>query len=152
MATAVLDRGPFAATDEDRSVIGQIEQLFERSSSRNPRLVGSNGEEIELPSSVMRVLRHVVHVMNEDRVVSVVPTEKDLTTQQAADLLNVSRPFLVKLLDGGKIPFSKVGTHRRVRFDDAMAYKQCRSTERRESLRRLSQMSQELGLYDFDET
>ncbi len=152
MAATALDRGPFAATDEDRSVIGQIEQLFERSNARNPRLVGSNGEEIELPSSVMRALRQVVHAMNEDRVVSIVPTAKDLTTQQVADLLNVSRPFLVKLLDGGTIPSSKVGTHRRVRFDDAMAYKQRRSAERRASLRRLSQMSQDLGLYDFDET
>ena len=72
----------------------------------------------------------------------------ELTTQQAADMLNVSRPFLVKLLEEGKMPFTKTGTHRRVLFTDLMEYKQRRNAKRRETLAVITQLGQEMGDYD----
>jgi excisionase family DNA binding protein len=90
----------------------------------------------------------VVHELAQGEAVTVVPVNKELTTQEAADILNVSRPYLVKLLEEGEIPFVKTGTHRRVRFIDLMAHKRRRDAERRRGLARLTQMSQEMGLYD----
>jgi excisionase family DNA binding protein len=71
-----------------------------------------------------------------------------VTAQEAADILNVSRPFLIKLLEEEKIPFIKVGTHRRIRFSDLMDYKQRRDEKRERALEEIAQLSQELGIYD----
>lgn len=72
---------------------------------------------------------------------------KELTTGEAADILNVSRQYLVELLETGAIPFTKAGTHRRIRFGDLMDYKERRDANRREGLSRLTKKSQKLGLY-----
>lgn len=78
------------------------------------------------------------------QAMTLVPHGKELTTQQAADLLHVSRPHLVKLLDEDTIPHYKVGTHRRVRIEDALAYRQARASVRRDKLDELTRLSEEL--------
>jgi excisionase family DNA binding protein len=82
------------------------------------------GDRIELPAEIYRVLRHVVEALRQGFAVTVMPLTQTLTTQQAADLLGVSRPTLVKLLDVGKIPFERVGTHRRILLRDLLAYRE----------------------------
>lgn len=111
-------------------------------------LVGTKGERIAVPESVFYVLVRVAEVMARGDGITVVPVGKELTSQQSADLLNVSRQYLVRLLDGGQIPYRRVGKHRRVRIEDLLVYKQRRDSERRKALRDLTAKSEDLGGYD----
>jgi excisionase family DNA binding protein len=103
-------------------------------------------ETIAIPLPAFRLLADILSEMGKGNAVTLIPTCAELTTQQAADLLNVSRPFLVELLEKGEIPYHKVGTHRRVRFHDVMAYKQQTDQARYKALEELSALYQELGL------
>lgn len=104
------------------------------------------GHEIELPRSVARVLSEVVRELAAGNSVTVVPTQAELTTQQAADLLNVSRPYLVRLLEASEIASSRVGTHRRVRLGDVLAYKIQRDEHRESVLARMGERAEASGL------
>jgi excisionase family DNA binding protein len=113
------------------------------------KLVSADGkEEIILPQTVFQVLRQIVYHMMQGRAIFIMPANKEVTTQAAADFLNVSRPFLIKLLEDGKIPFIKIGTHRRIRFSDLVDYKKKRDARREQALEKIAQVSQELGIYD----
>ncbi|UXN59212.1 excisionase family DNA-binding protein [Phyllobacterium zundukense] len=105
-----------------------------------------NEEAIELPAGAVKLLMAVLEDMASGRAVTIVPQNAELTTQQAADVLNVSRPFLIGLLDERKLPFRMVGTHRRVRFEDVLNYKEAIDTERRKVLGQLAAEAQELGM------
>lgn len=111
-------------------------------------LLGPDGEAIPIPESVYQVLREAVHELLAGKAVSLVPLSHELTTQGAADLLNVSRPYFVKLLDQGAISHHLVGTHRRVYYEDLMEYKHQRDRQRQQKLRELTQLSQDEGFYD----
>lgn len=87
------------------------------------------GDRVELPAEVYRVLRQVVEAMQRDLAVTVAPLTQTLTTQQAADLLGVSRPTLVKLLDKEAIPFERAGAHRRILLHDLLAYRKRRRAQ-----------------------
>ena len=152
MKTMTQAREPILARDEERPRIEQLEHLYDQQpSTASIRVVGATGEEIELPESVLALLRQAVQALARGDAVSIVPVQKELTTQQAAGLLNVSRQYLVRILDRGEIPFHKVGTHRRLAFGDVMTYKRRRDAERRHGFDALTQLSQELGLYDSTE-
>ncbi len=111
-------------------------------------MVALSGEEIQLPGSVYEVLARVVHELARGNGVSVLPVDAELTTQQAADLLNVSRPHLIKLLEEERaIPFHRTGRHRRVGLQDLLEYRKRRDLERRGLLRKLTQDAQDSGLY-----
>jgi excisionase family DNA binding protein len=137
----------FADQESEAKSIKEIDCILQKVGS-HLKLIGANGEEIIIPDAVYQVLHEVVHAIASDQAISIVPQKKELTTQQAADLLNVSRPYLIKLLEQGDISYIMVGTHRRVRFDDLMKYKQERDTKRRQLLDELIAESQELGFYE----
>jgi excisionase family DNA binding protein len=103
---------------------------------------------LEIPGSVYEVLVRVVREMDQGNGITIIPVHAELTTQQAADLLNVSRPYLVSLLEKEQLPFHKVGRHRRVRLDDLLAYKEQRDSKRRRLLRDMTREAQEAGLYN----
>jgi excisionase family DNA binding protein len=134
--------------ETDTETIQRIESLL---SQAHPKLVGIDGEEIALPDSVYQVLRQVIHMMAPGQTISLVPYEHYLSSQEAANLLNVSRPYLYTLLDQGEIAYIKIGTHRRIRFEDLMQYKQKRDNQRHQSLTELTEISQELGFYSSTE-
>ncbi|UUO08438.1 helix-turn-helix domain-containing protein [Blastopirellula sp. J2-11] len=109
-------------------------------------LDGDLVETMTVPTSALRLFVRLLTEMSQGNSVTLIPTHSELTTQQAADLLNVSRPYVVKLLDEGKIPSRTVGKYRRVRFDDLMAYKQKDDKARTKVLDQLSADAQDLGM------
>jgi excisionase family DNA binding protein len=101
---------------------------------------------VKLPASAVRMLVHTLDEMARGNAVTLIPVHAELTTREAADMLNISRPSLIQLLDEGKIEYRRVGTHRRVRFEALMAHKRRADAERRAVLAELAACGQELGL------
>ncbi len=108
-------------------------------------VVGADGHHIELPASALEALQKVVEAMSRGESVTVIPHDKQLTSQEAAEVLSVSRPHLIKLLNRGELPFHRVGTHRRIKIEDVLAYRQRRDAERRAALAELTRLSEDLS-------
>lgn len=113
-----------------------------------PSLTLADGSTIDLPVDIAEALRGIVEALAQGKAVTVAPQHTTLTTQQAADLLGISRPTFVKRLEEGDIPFTKPGRHRRVRLSDVLAYRNRMRSESSEALDRLAQISQDAGLYE----
>jgi excisionase family DNA binding protein len=137
---------PIAPAEQDAPALKVMDRALWEESGQ-PRLISATGEELPLPESVYQVIRAVVHLMASGRAIHLLPVNLELTTQEASELLNVSRPHVVKLLETGKLPFRRVGTHRRVRLEDLLAFKHTRDRARGMALEEIAQMSQEYGIY-----
>lgn len=152
-----------AATDTLMTPVRPNEQdvrLARRSSSQLRRLMsrrskikltvaaGEAQEELTIPVIAFRMLEMILNEMAQGHAVALSPVDREVTTQKAADLLNVSRPHLIKLLESGRIPFRKVGTHRRIRLADVLEYKTRMDSEADRAFAELVEQAQELGMYE----
>ncbi len=129
-----------------RESAARIARLLQKQPEADRARVRLDGEEIILPRAAVALLRDLLTEMAQGRAVNLIPVHAELTTQQAADLLNVSRPHLVKLVDQNKIPYSMVGTHRRIRLQDLLDYQQRQQDDSGEALNELAKQAQEIDL------
>lgn len=130
MTALLLDHTVLPPTNE--AALSLIAEALERSDGAS--LVSSDGASIVLPPEVYEALRDVVAAMASGQAITLAPHRTVMTTQEAADLLNMSRPTLVRLLEAGEIPFTKPGRHRRVELADILAYQQRLRESRHEAL------------------
>jgi len=100
----------------------------------------------ELPTFALRLLRDILRELGSGNTVRLVAIHSELTTQEGADILNVSRPHLVKLLEAGQLPHTKTGSHRRIKLADVMAYKEQRDQSSYEAINELVSQAQKLGM------
>lgn len=136
-------------TEQDSALARLSGTVLARYAHANrPLLVRVTEQEqaIELPPGAVTLLIDILQAMAAGRGVTIIPENAELTTVQAAEILNVSRPFLIKLLENGTIPYHKVGTHRRVRMEDVMNYKEAVDREREAVLDQLVEEAQNLDM------
>ena len=154
MTTLVFDpTEPFAPTEADATLAREsarrlAPQLAKANGTMQLHVVEPDGssEAVTIPTVAFRFLVTILAEMASGNAVRLILHHAELTTQEAAELLNVSRPYLVRLLDDGRMPFRRVGTHRRVLFKDVMTYKTEHRRARKAALDELSRLDQELGL------
>lgn len=142
---------PTLPTELDATLAKETSRLLApRVRSSNPLrfrvLDASKGETLQIPAPAAKMLVRILEEMARGNAVTLIPVHAELTTQEAADMLNISRPSLIQLLDEGRIEYRKVGTHRRVKFESMMAYKRRADTERRAALAELAAYDQEIGI------
>jgi excisionase family DNA binding protein len=136
---------PIALPESDEAQIRELNRMLRLGT---PALIGADGERLELPDAVYRLLKDIARNMQLGRAIVLIPENQQLTTQRAADLLGVSRPYLIQLLEAGKLPHHKVGSHRRVYLKDLIAYQKRRDAERKAALDSIAKEAFESGLYD----
>jgi excisionase family DNA binding protein len=131
-----------------RETSRQLSRALSNRKSVTLRLGGIK-EEIKLPKAAGSLLVEILNELGKGKAVKVLAMDAEISTQQAADLLHVSRPFLINLLERKEIPFHRIGSHRRLRLSDVLAYKKRTDEQRMAALDELTQLSQDLGLgYD----
>jgi excisionase family DNA binding protein len=139
-----------APTEDDRRLAGEASRRLAAFPATATRLeihaVSQSDEVVEIPAAVLPLLRQVLDQFADGTPVAVLADDAELSTQQAADYLGVSRPFFIGLLDRGVMPFRKVGAHRRIRARDVIDHKRRDQADRLKALEELAAQAQELGL------
>lgn len=151
MATPTME--PIAPSNADVEIARESSRRLSKLLGRKLGIAPTGGdaalsstETIEIPAGALPIIQFVLASMAKGLAVSLMPVKTELTTQQAANLLGVSRPFVIKLLEGGELPFRKVGRHRRIELDQLVRYKATMRVERHKALDELSAESQALGV------
>lgn len=140
-------REPVIPSESDVDLARKMMPHFKRNGdSKKVNVRVGSGEQIELPEVAVELLVRILGQLAAGNAVTLMPIHKALTTQEAADILGVSRPFVVAQMDSGKIPYRKVGTHRRVMVKDLVDYKRKMDAAREQSLDELAAEGQRLGL------
>lgn len=145
-------------SDRDAELLAQASRLMgealDRSRARRIALIeerddGGDIVRLEVPPPTLRLLSQILALMARQQTFVLYPESSELTTKQAAEVLGVSRPFLIRVLEAGQIPFRKVGRHRRVLMQDVLAYKKTMQIKRRAALDELVKASEDIGGYDL---
>ncbi len=144
---------PVTPTEQDVAALERLSRLVAEGGLEHARLLSSDGQTLDIPAPVGKALRQLIPLLARGEAVTVAPVRRqeedaELSTIEAAALLRVSRPHLIKLLAKGAIPYTTVGTHRRMRRQDVLAYGQRRHEENKMRLDRITALSQEYGIYD----
>jgi excisionase family DNA binding protein len=142
---------PAVPSDQDAARAQEVRRALEKHKAGHKTMrvqitAGKKTEPLDLPPVVARLLMDILKETAAGHAVTLVPLEPEITTQQAAELLNVSRPYVVGLIDKGTLPARMVGNHRRLQLQDVLAYKADSRARRRQTLRELAALDQELGL------
>jgi excisionase family DNA binding protein len=126
-----------------------LASVIEQISSEQPEIeIEETSEKIKIPLSALKLLSDILKAMSQGKLISIVPIAAEVTTQAAAEMLGCSRPHIVKLLEDGKIVFTKVGKHRRIKFDDIMSYKKRLKEQQKQNITDIMNADEETGLYD----
>lgn len=136
---------PISLPQSEQREVERLERVLRRG-ARN--LITRSGEKVKLPAAVYQVLKRAVELMADGKAITLVPENQVLTTQRAADILGMSRPFFIKLLESGAMAHHRVGNQRRVYLRDVLRFAHKREGERQAALNRLSRHALETGLYD----
>ena len=142
---SIATREPITLPATEQGQVRDLERMLDRGA---PALVSASGERLVVPPTVYEILRKVVELMAEGKSVTLLPDNQVVTTQRAADLLGMSRPFFIKLLETGSMAHHRVGNQRRVYLRDVLEFARKRDEERQAALDRLSRQAVEVGLYD----
>jgi excisionase family DNA binding protein len=134
-----------AAMESYDTLVSMIDELH----SENPEIeIEETSEKIKIPLKALKLLAQILKETSQGKPVSIVPIATEVTTQAAAEFLGCSRPHLVKLLENGKIPFTKIGKHRRVKYEDLVNYKKILKEKQKQLLIEIMKADEETGLYD----
>lgn len=133
------------ASESYNALASVIEQL----NSEQPKIeIEETSEKIKIPLSALKLLGDILKVMGQGKLISLVPIATEVTTQAAAEILGCSRPHFVKLLEEGKIAFTKVGKHRRIKYDDIIKYRKQMKENQKQNIIDIMNSDEETGLYD----
>jgi excisionase family DNA binding protein len=153
MAISTAFKKPFIPSESDAQLSQESSRILAshfqpHSPTQKLKILEDDGSEqvVEVPAAAFHFFIDVLTQMAQGNAVTLIPIHAELTTQEASEMLNVSRPYLVKLLESGEIPFHKVGRHRRIRFNDLMKYKEKIDSERMKALDELAAQAQELNM------
>jgi excisionase family DNA binding protein len=145
-------------SDQDVELLAQASRLMsealDHSQARRIALVeeqsdGSDSARLEVPPATLRLLSQILALIARQQTFVLYPESSELTTKQAAEVLGVSRPFLIRVLEAGEIPYRKVGRHRRVLMKDVLSYKQTTQIKRQAAMDELVTIGEEMGGYDL---
>lgn len=140
-----------AEAGESADLLAIARALRAGNSQSRAQLIASTGQRFSVPQSVVYIVVQACTMLARGQGVALAAIDRQVTTQAAADMLGVSRPYFIKLLNEGAIPHTKIGRHRRVKFGDVVKYMHARNTERRERLAEMVRQAEEDGLYDLPE-
>ncbi len=156
---ANVDYEQITAPKGVQRTMGKLNKLFEKieeKETQQPSLAisvtmeGESSEKVELDKQSVGLLHRFFSLLAAGDSLAIVPMRHQLTTQEAANMLHVSRPYLIRLLERGEIPYSRTGKHRRIRLDDLMAFRRKFDAKRMEAINGITQLSQELGIYQSE--
>ena len=138
--------------EEQQAALESFDALaasLEKLKNSNPEIeIEETHEKIRIPITALKLLAKILQEISKGNPISIVPIATEITTQAAAEMIGCSRPHVVRLLEEGVLPYTKVGKHRRIKFEDVATYKEQMKVNQKRSIQRLMELDEETGLYD----